>query len=90
LSENLFIEYIFIKNVVLRMDIIHKLWLGARTLCLKKCLLCLCLVLLTLPIMLKVFPYYADNYATSYSIEIQVHEKNKKFIQFNINLGTVT
>jgi hypothetical protein len=40
--------------------------------------------------MLKVFPYYADNYATSYSIEIQVHEKNKKFIQVNINLGTVT
>jgi hypothetical protein len=46
--------------------------------------------ILTLPIMLKVFPYYADNYATSYSITIQDHEKNNNFIQFNINLGTVT
>jgi hypothetical protein len=90
LSENLFIEYIFIKNVVLRMDIIHKLWLGARTLCLKKCLLCLCLVLLTLPIMLKVFPYYADNYATSYSHIQSRSRKNNNFIQCNINLGTVT
>jgi hypothetical protein len=34
-------------------------------------------VLLTLPIMLKVFPYYADNYATSYS-HIQSRSRKKQ------------
>jgi hypothetical protein len=36
------------------------------------------------------FPYYADNYATSYSHIQSRSRKKQNFIQFNINLGTVT